>query len=159
MEGLQAFLLPPPYEQLQRAAEHGAVIVVNVAELRSDAIIILLNDDPVLVHLPNATPSFVRTTVDRLRQQIAECDDYGIPSALQDVWAAIVDPVTRRLCMMRGGIPDRSRVWWCVAGVASELPLHVARPNDSNAPSTQHTFLSSYTPALDILAQMRRAHE
>ncbi|KAG9035045.1 hypothetical protein FRB95_012193 [Tulasnella sp. JGI-2019a] len=65
LPGFGAFLKPAPFDILQRAATEGPVIIVNITQLRSDAIIILKVRDPVVIPLPRATPSAIQTYTER----------------------------------------------------------------------------------------------
>jgi CHAT domain-containing protein len=52
--------------------------------------------------------------------------------------------------------PDRPRVWWCVTGELSFLPIHAANiAQDGAVESTSDYFVSSYIPTLSALTKAR----
>ncbi|KAG8863097.1 hypothetical protein FRB96_009277 [Tulasnella sp. 330] len=153
-----------PFNLISRAAESGPVVIVNVSNYRSDAIIVLGNaDTPIVVPLPEATPAYIQTLSDDLRdamssqpQQPAEevTKQANIVAVLRKLWKAVVRPVTVRL-KRDLHLPDRSRVWWCPTAMTWLLPLHAAGPYDGKQ-NFQDIFICSYTPTLGALNRSRQ---
>ncbi|KAG8990678.1 hypothetical protein FRB94_013184 [Tulasnella sp. JGI-2019a] len=157
LPGFEAFLKPTPFEILRRAAINGPVIIVNITQLRSDAIIILEAGEPILIPLPEATPSTVRDLrgvfewVAR-RLPSVPSDSGTISTVLLRIWDILVEPIAfyleHTLHLSRG-----SRIWWNPTAALWLFPLHAAgnyiRP-DLNLPER---FVSSYTPSLSSLLQ------
>lgn len=63
MEGFESFLRVTPFTTLQKAAQGGPVIIINISRYRSDAVIIQADRDLISVHLPEAIPSAVEALV------------------------------------------------------------------------------------------------
>lgn len=132
--------LRTPASTLMRATAAGPVVIVNVSDVRSDALI-LTPEGIQILPLPGLSESAVieflsqfreamdiigaepaRTTRQRLAQR----------SALEVfawLWDVIVGPVLRDMGVItrrpEGGEQPR-RIWWCPTGLLSFLPLHAA---------------------------------
>lgn len=155
LPGLDSFLLPPPYHRLQPAAERGPVIIINVNERRSDAIIILASGDPVLAPLPHAYPELVLKLIDRLGDQPAKCNEDVAIYVLREIWRTIITPIATSLRDGPIALAQGSRIWLCPIGAAARLPLHAAGPYAKDKFNFAHLFISSYTPSLGALIQAR----
>lgn len=152
--GLESFLQRPSYTQLQQASSDGPVIIVNISERRSDAIIILRQGDPILVPLPNATPQLIQNLADGLGGRPAELHDNDLAGILRELWDSTVGPIVSKL---RTLIPDGSRIWWICTGAASKLPFHAAGPYKRGEQGISQLYISSYTPTLGTLIRARQA--
>jgi hypothetical protein len=71
IDGFTNFLQAIPFANLQPAAAEGPVIIVNISEYRSDAIILLKSHPPVHVHLPDASPHALRELSESLSSSLA----------------------------------------------------------------------------------------
>ncbi|MGO9187484.1 MAG: CHAT domain-containing protein [Streptosporangiaceae bacterium] len=176
-QGFDRFLLPLPVGELLAAAAQGPVVLLNVTDIRSDAL--LLTTSRVLVMpLPTLTPQTVR---DRTVTFLAALNDAHDPGAGRDgrdraereltqilgwLWDTIADPVLERLGITQP--PDNAapagswpRLWWVPSGLLSFLPLHAAGHHATRFDSAPQTVLdrvvSSYTPTLRALIHARRS--
>lgn len=156
LPGLETFLLPPSFDRLQQAAEHGPVVIVNINTRRSDAIVILRTGPPLLVPLPDADLGIILKLSDRLGERPADCEIRVAKPMLRQLWSIIVAPVVAQLQNLPTRLPERSRIWWCPTGPASKLPLHAAGPYRKGENNLPHPFLSSYTPTLGALICARQ---
>ena len=133
------------------AAVEGPVIVVNISEMRSDAIIVLSHRPPLLVRLPDATPS---TLSDLVEMTNSSTPPDGMKAILKQLWQLVVQPIASALTndvkLGRG-----SRIWWCPTGAASLLPLHAAGDYDKRDKTLPSQFISSYTATLTSLIRAR----
>lgn len=155
--GFESFLQPLAFAELQTAAEHGPVIIVNISQQRSDALIVYRQGKPVLVPLPRATPTAVQALANRLSLRAARPRDEDVVGILQDTWDLIVSPVAEQLRRGRRNLSLGSRIWWCPSGLASRLPLHAAGPYNNVDQDLPDLFISSYTPTLSALVRAREA--
>jgi hypothetical protein len=57
IEGFSDFLKAVPFSTLQTSASEGPVIIVNISQYQSDAIILYAQHAPTVVSLPKATPA------------------------------------------------------------------------------------------------------
>ena len=171
--GFRDFLRPPSYASLQSASSDGAVIIINISEIRCDALIIT---DSGIRHVPlanlthqdvnNAAFMFLaalqaaqRTTADGgqgtlfaasvVQQTLDWLNEYITGPILRDLW--LLPEVTQA--------SPRPRVWWCPTGKLAFLPLHAAgySANDEAAPTAvMDKVISSYTPTVRALMHARR---
>jgi hypothetical protein len=157
LPGLAGTLRPPDAAELASCAAGGPAVVLNVSEIRSDALI-LTGQGVTVLPLPGLTP-------DAVRQQAAahlgalqalahgpEPDPRGylaaepaIRGGLDWLRTEITGPVLDQLDRL-GALPPAPGagrpVRWCPAGLLSLLPLHAA---------AHDRVISSYTPTLRAL--------
>ena len=174
LPGFHGFLRPPPVAELLAAAAEGPVVVVTVSRFGSHALILTGGGvlDP--VPLPGLTPE---TVYDRVVAFLGALEDAWSPAAgaggraaaeqrlgdtLGWLWDALAGPVLDRLGITgppRDGQPW-PRLWWCVSGLLSFLPVHAAGHHDTRADAAPATVIdrviSSYTPTLRALTHARR---
>ncbi|KIJ95338.1 hypothetical protein K443DRAFT_330790 [Laccaria amethystina LaAM-08-1] len=156
VEGFSDFLQGAPFTTLQAAAAEGPVIVVNVSQFRSDAIILHINHPPILVPLPDLQLEDIASLVDQLAS--ARNDAVGDPSKhivpiLRDLWDNVVSPVVDRLAKL--GVPEKSRLWWCPTSMLCGLPLHASGPYQRNQRNLPDIYTSSYIPTVSALIRAR----
>ncbi|MET9434945.1 CHAT domain-containing protein [Streptomyces sp. NPDC006551] len=171
LPGLERFLSPPAVADLLTAAAAGPVVVVNVSQYRSDALVVTADGGIDVVPLPALTPTeAVTRAADFL---VAVEDAYGATAApqalvamrtlsdtLEWLWDAVAEPVLDRLGLRTTPIDDEpwTRLWWCPTGWLSFLPLHAAgRVRPGSAENVMDRVVSSYTPTLRALVRARRA--
>ena len=157
IEGFSNFLQAVPFTTLQAAAAEGPIILINISNYRSDAIILHIKSPPLLVPLSKVQPNHLTHLAEQLtlaRGLGAVADrSKEIPPILRALWNNIVSPIVDHLAEM--GVPDKSRVWWCPTSTLSGLPLHAAgpyRPAQKNLPDI---YTSSYTTTLSALIRAR----
>ncbi|KAG8906416.1 hypothetical protein FRB99_006918 [Tulasnella sp. 403] len=156
LDGCRDFLKRTPFHALQQAAVGGPIIFINITRTSSHAIIVPSSGDPLIVPLPDATPS----PVDELTKTLLNARDMQPRTytlALRDLWDIIVGPVVDRLRQL---VPTRSRIWWCPSASIAELPLHAAGHYYKGADPDKRLpqlFVSSYTSSLGALIRARRA--
>jgi hypothetical protein len=168
------FLRPPRVPELLAAAAEGPVVVVTVSRFGSYALI--LTESGALDPLPltGLTPERV---YDQVAAFLGALDDTWSPGAsagdqaaaeqrlgdtLGWLWEALADPVLDRLGITgppRDGQPW-PRIWWCVSGLLSFLPVHAAGRHHTRADAAPATVIdrviSSYTPTIRALTYARR---
>ncbi|KAF8443848.1 CHAT domain-containing protein [Boletus edulis BED1] len=172
LPGFNRFLLPKDFSQLRASAHSGPVVVLNAAERRCDALIVLANVDHVIhVPLPNFTfqrsidlqgilKSFLRDALVERTGQVARWDRGTWESFLSPLWKCVVEPVMDALAFSTPG--DLSRIFWCPTGPFVFLPIHAAGLYDAEYSAPGHKVfdfvVSSYVPTLSILAPSRNIH-
>ncbi|KAG6376745.1 hypothetical protein JVT61DRAFT_1763 [Boletus reticuloceps] len=174
LPGFNQFLLPKAFSQLRASAHSGPVVVLNAAERRCDALIVLANVDHVIhVPLPNFTfqrstdlqgilKSFLRDALVERTGQIERWDRGTWESFLSPLWKSVVEPVIDALAFSIPG--DLSRIFWCPTGPFVFLPIHAAGLYDAKYSAPGHKVfdfvVSSYVPTLSVLApsNIRVAH-
>ncbi|MFJ5925496.1 CHAT domain-containing protein [Kitasatospora sp. NPDC092948] len=172
---LDDFLRPPTTPQLLSTAERGPVVVVNVSEYGSHALVLLApaGGRPRIdvLPLPDVTPVEVAVAAQAFTERLIDAayGDEGVAAArhtmslhsslLEWLWDAVAAPVLDRLGL-RGTPLDGEewpRLWWCPTGRLAFLPLHAAGKG-RGIPGTwvMDRVVSSYTPTLRSLLRARR---
>ena len=168
------FLRPLPVRDLATAAADGPVVVVNVCQLGSHALILTSSGVLEPVPLEDLTPNNVDNYVVEF---VSAIDDISAPTAATSsaaqaerrlvavlgwLWDAVASPVLDRLDLREPPQADESwpRLWWCVSGLLSFLPLHAAGHHDTRFALVPATVIdravSSYTPTIRTLLHARR---
>jgi tetratricopeptide (TPR) repeat protein len=159
LHGFNRFLLGPTVSEMQALAIDGTIIVVNITDLRSDAIV-TSSAGIKTVELPSKAaqearvwltiewsmePKELREMNKRYREYLAWLWKTCIRSILEA--AGITEIVLDKL------LP---RIWWIGTGLASSMPLHAA--GFHNPGSTENVFcraISSYTPSFRALGHAK----
>jgi hypothetical protein len=180
MPGFERFLLPSAIDELLPDLPNGPVVLINVSQFRSDALILDAGEVRV-VPLPALNPSGVRdhTTLflaaievvyphphpNIERQRRAEQDIRG---TLCWLWEAVAAPVLNTLTLTAPAHRDTlPRLWWSPTGLLSLLPLHAAghhhdQPHDPSGLLPRAVIdrvISSYTPTVQMLRWARRRQQ
>ncbi|KAG9011286.1 hypothetical protein FRB93_003087 [Tulasnella sp. JGI-2019a] len=155
LPGFEAFLKPTPFETLQHAAAQGPVIIINVTQIGSQAIVILKSGEPAVIPLAKATPDAIESWLGTpirptVRRPALEGSPPSLNTKLQSIWTVIVAPVVNYLERTLK-LPHRSRTWWNPTTAVWSLPLHAAQTSVPNELSLPDRFVSSYTPSLSAL--------
>jgi tetratricopeptide (TPR) repeat protein len=149
------------------AASDGPVIIVNASRFGSHALI--LTKDGVLepVPLPGVTPERIELEVAGLLtapdDPSAAPDQQRLTTTLGWLFDAIAEPVLHRIGLTRTPPPSGQwpRLWWCLPGLLSFLPLHAAGHHDTRTDPIPRTVadrvVSSYTPTIRVLLHARRS--
>jgi tetratricopeptide (TPR) repeat protein len=165
--GFARFHQRAPYRELADQARHGAIVVLNAAGSRCDALLLTHGSaGPTIRHLP------LDVTADQLRDWAFGRAEHGpvlgtaagdrrLSALLAWLWDHVAQPVLDELGHRATPEPDASwpRVWWCLTGQFSLLPVHAAgRHGDRRQGSTVlDRVISSCTPTLTALAHARAA--
>ncbi|KAF8552759.1 hypothetical protein OG21DRAFT_1498181 [Imleria badia] len=168
--GFKQFLLRIQFSQLRASAHSGPVVILNAADSRCDALVILADLDHV-IHVPLPTFTFQRSMglqnmLEKLlgHARVIHSDDREGKSAtlrgvsweslLSTLWNGVVKPVLDILAFSTPG--DLSRIFWCPTGPFVFLPMHAAGLYGTQQSEAGHKVsdfvVSSYVPTLAILA-------
>ncbi|KAG7424334.1 hypothetical protein Forpi1262_v014530 [Fusarium oxysporum f. sp. raphani] len=160
IQGHERFLLSQTTAEMQECAAGGTIVVVNITEYRSDAILIL----PTIIdaiNLPDLLASDVETWLDKdwtyqRPERAVKNRDYS--RYLAWLWKSCVKQVLDRLHGLHTSAGcDPFRVWWVGSGLASTMPFHAAGIHDiSTTETAYHKAVSSYTPSIKALARARK---
>ncbi|KAG8218910.1 hypothetical protein J3R82DRAFT_4592 [Butyriboletus roseoflavus] len=156
LHGLSHFLLPSPFSDLQQAAHGGPVIIVNASEYGCDALVVLVDRNP--VHIPlSITKDGIRELSSKLGRLTVRAKSIDVTRdlavILRELWDEVVSPVVDFLQTVH---PFQSRIWWCPTAEFSLLPLHAAGPFRKRQRNLANIYISSYTPMLTALIRARR---
>ncbi|KAI9570958.1 CHAT domain-containing protein [Boletus coccyginus] len=156
LPSLSCFLLPLLFPDLQLAASGGPVIIVNASEYSCDALVVLLDRDP--VHIPlQITQEGVRDLSMELHILTVRAKRFDVTrdlaAFLRKLWDQIVSPIVDFLQMTH---PAQSCIWWCPTTEFSSLPLHAAGSYRKGQQNLSNIYISSYTPTLTALIRARQ---
>ncbi|KAF8121583.1 CHAT domain-containing protein [Boletus edulis] len=154
LPGFERFLLPKDFPQL--------LVMLNAAETRCDALILLADVDHVIhwaARLQNTLRALLGnariTRFDDRKGKLATAGGGSWESLLSTLWNGVVKPVLDALAFSTLG--DLSRIFWCPTGPFVFLPIHAAGLYGTQYSSPGHKVsnfvVSSYIPTLSILAQ------
>ncbi|KAI9573121.1 TPR-like protein [Boletus coccyginus] len=167
----ERFLLHKEFSRLRPSAHSGPIVILNAAETRCDALIVLADVDHV-IHVPLPSFTFKRSAglqkmVEKLlgHARVIRLDERegdratrgGISweSLLSILWKDVVKPVLHALAFTTAP-GDLSRIFWCPTGPFVFLPIHAAGLYDTPHTQPGHRVfdivVSSYVTTLAILA-------
>ncbi|KAL1871893.1 hypothetical protein Daus18300_004527 [Diaporthe australafricana] len=148
--GFENFLQPSTAEDIQGAASHGPIVVVNASLYRCDAFIIETQQIRFL-KLDGLTVDNIKANVERLRSP-------SLPSVLEWSWAAIACPILTALSFNQPVLDDKwSRLWWILTGPLSHLPMHAAGRHDQGHRETVlDRVISSYASSVKSILYDRK---
>lgn len=167
LPGWGGFLRAPRVGDFQAPAGDGAVVVVNVAELRSDALVV----EGGVVRVVPLGSGLAAEAEGRVAELVAATRrlEGGEVAAREVLWG-VLDWLYREVCgpvldaledgasagggTAAGGV---RRVWWCPTGPLTSLPLHAAGLRGDGEASVLDRAASSYTPTLRILDRAWRS--
>jgi hypothetical protein len=171
--GFEVFLQPRPVDDLLPAAAGGPVVLVNVSDARSDALILRSSgvdvvplggvDTAAVVEQANRFLAYLRdaqdVNADAAFRAAAEAELAGV---LGWLWDRITGPVLDYLGFT--GAPGGSRPWlrvyWCPSGPLTSLPLHAAGHHDTRFDPEPATVIdrvvSSIIPTVRALLEARQ---
>ena len=170
VQGFESFLRPLSVSDLAATAADGPVIVINVSQYGSHALILTSNGVLEPLPLDDLTPDSVydHVIVFLAALEVIARDDTNAAAADQRLiavlawlWDVAVGPVLDRLGVNEPlGDESRPRLWWCPSGLLSFLPLHAAGHHQTRFDAFPKTVVdrvvSSYTPTIRALAYARR---
>ena len=155
LKGFTHFLDKISFQTLRTSASEGPVIIINISQYRSDAIVVHGGQDAVLVPLPaiehETLAGFAAFCSD---SKLTKADDFPkkLRQVLQALWRMVVSPIVDHLSPM---LATKSRIWWCPTSHLCALPLHAAGPYLPKQRNLPDLFISSYTSTLSVLIAAR----
>ncbi|KAK5633090.1 hypothetical protein RRF57_008804 [Xylaria bambusicola] len=175
IDGHRNFLLEPTIDRMKSCSKEGAVVIVNISYMRSDAII-LVDSGIRILPLPNlqiekvvdfgvqlnASFSIVDFSVKRahkvLSKKVPKQPQQASPGFLDWLWASCVRPVFDEL-KNSGATPadgNLPRIWWIGSGAAAGFPFHAAASETERGQDALSLSISSYTPSIKTLLHARQ---
>ncbi|KAL5610889.1 hypothetical protein FOBRF1_007006 [Fusarium oxysporum] len=166
--GHERFMLGQTVTEMQECITEGSIVVINITDFRSDAIVVSNNSLRTIV-LPELSASKARLWVSQDWSTKKRSDQRGENDQFLDylswLWYACVKHIVAKISASKThpseGLP---RVWWIGSGLASSMPFHAAGVHTRG--STENAYcrlISSYTPSIKELAyaqnQAKRAQE
>ncbi|KAH7109972.1 CHAT domain-containing protein [Dactylonectria macrodidyma] len=173
-EEFRNFLLPPEVEELKSAAKSGrhgdtgAIVVVNVSRIRSDAFIVQADKGVRHIRLPKLELEKIRTWASLIKSRRITAQ--MMFELLEWLWQVLASPVLACLKAEQqadsdgGSPPLLQRIWWVPTGPLSSLPIHAAGlykaggrfVSSSSRACLLGTVVSSYSPSIKALIFTRK---
>ncbi|TDL19658.1 hypothetical protein BD410DRAFT_773568 [Rickenella mellea] len=174
--GFKHFMLPKKISELQQAAFHCPVVILNISKYRCDALIVESpSEPPHQVHFNDFTYAKAKSLQITLQKILSDEgirdrmeDRHGGPAfeegsdanaafrhLLEELWKSVVKPVLDCLksCQIQTE-NDLFHICWCPTGPLMFLPIHAAglyNADGSASVSLADVAVSSYTPTLSAL--------
>lgn len=161
LPGYRDFFASHTIADMRDNAEGGSIVFVNVAELRSDAIIVttsavkvvglplLLSDDATQWRDKTMTEARGIPAVRRRNELMLGYLSWLWSACVRDILA---DDLVR--AQATGGYPPR--VWWIGCGLAASMPFHAAGIHGDSSENAYQLSISSYIPSVKALAYARK---
>ncbi len=174
LPGFEHFLAPRKIDDLLSAADQGPVVLMNIAALRSDALVIT-SGGVESIPLPDVGPVQVAAQTSKFLYATNVIEDQtsaydaeerqAAGDATREVLAWLADNLTTVVLNHLGytstpppGAPW-PRVWWCPSGLLSLLPIHAAgrhpAPSSDEVDAVIDRVISSTIPTLNALLHAR----
>ncbi|CAE6482999.1 unnamed protein product [Rhizoctonia solani] len=168
--GFESFLQPKRAAELMHAPQRGPLVVVNVHELRCDALILIPGKQQIShVSLPSFSSQKAASCRARMESSHLNIRDRGVKiidpfdegkgrgvqQVLLELWEDVVKPVLDCLgYTLQAPIANADKlphITWCTTGALSFLPLHAAGCYNPPGARIYDYVISSYTPTLSAL--------
>ena len=184
-QGYERFLLEPTVHELQQNANKGPIVIVNVTDIRCDAIIVSTAEIQA-IPLPEMNsrqaPSSFHQRLARYRKidsQSLRIYERDIENDLEGndhvqldanagidymswLWSNCVKIIMKEIKNSQASdFHELPRVWWIGTGIASAFPFHAAGQyikDSENAQDFENTLshiIPSYTPTIKALSYAR----
>jgi hypothetical protein len=171
-EGFGSFARPPDTAELRQQASAGPVVVFNVSQYRSDALL-LTTDGISSLPLPGLTMQAVNAQITAFHQALDSAAhaktaterataQRQLSQTLRWLWDTAAGPILDALGYRAGPARDMPwpRLWWAPGGLMGLLPIHAAGYHDDPDGPDKRTVIdrvvSSYTPTITALRHARR---
>ncbi len=167
LDGFGEFMRPPGGAELRAGASGGPVVVFNVGETRSDALL-LRSSGIDSVALPDLDAEMLRERVSRFRQAVSavarardpEAAERTLTATLEWLWEVAAGQALDALGLTSQPADGAEwpRVWWSPVGLLSLLPVHAAGYHgEAGRDAVLDRVVSSYTPTIRALRYARAA--
>ncbi|KAF9783588.1 hypothetical protein IL306_009168 [Fusarium sp. DS 682] len=166
--GHERFMLGQTVAEMQECITEGSIVVINITDFRSDAIIVS-NNSLRTIALPELSAPKVRLWIRKDWSTKKKSEQRGKNEQFLDylswLWHVCVKHIVAEISTSQThpseGLP---RVWWIGSGLASSMPFHAAGVHTRGSKENAYCrMISSYTPSIKALAyaqnQAKRAQE
>ncbi|KAH9204251.1 CHAT domain-containing protein [Leptodontidium sp. 2 PMI_412] len=145
-------------EQMRQCAAKGNIVIINITNLRSDAIIVSLTGIKA-IHLPKLDAKETRHLIKQWQTSKNDEKNGNLEDFLKWLWDSCVKLVLDHLHYTPQDPAEKlPRIWWIGTGLASSFPFHAAGPPiKKNLPkdSAYDRVISSYIPSIKALKYAR----
>ncbi|KAF5227007.1 hypothetical protein FANTH_14909 [Fusarium anthophilum] len=166
--GHEQFMLGQTATEMQECITEGSIVVINITDFRSDAIVVS-NNSIQTIALPELSASETRAWASKDWSTKKRSEQRGRNDEFLDylswLWNVCVKHIIAEISASQTnsskGLP---RVWWIGSGLASSMPFHAAGVHTRGSNENAYCrMISSYTPSIKALGyaqkQAKRAQE
>ncbi|MCJ1249958.1 hypothetical protein MMC30_007184 [Trapelia coarctata] len=161
-QGMAGFDLALGEEAMKNLAKEGVIAVINVTDIRCDAILV---DSTRIwtLPLPELTEEKLHGKSDEIQGYLARREDQhkifpdlwkSLSALLKWLWAVLAQPVLEDLGY-QACKSDWPHIWWVPTGVLGLYPIHAIGTGLNMETNVMDRVISSYTPSLRALSQAR----
>ncbi|KAF7335070.1 hypothetical protein MVEN_02257500 [Mycena venus] len=173
LEGFERFLLPKTISELSTAAQKGPVVILNIANYKCDALVLVpgLHDKVMHIPLNDFKPESAGSMAQSLGHIVGRSErlvtregqmnpEDELAQNLSQLWKQVVKPVLDELAITTPAKLNLPRIWWCPTGPLAFLPIHAAGlygKDDAFGSKLSDFVIPSYTPSLAALIESFRS--
>ncbi|RPB22603.1 hypothetical protein L211DRAFT_850621 [Terfezia boudieri ATCC MYA-4762] len=152
--GFENFLRPASEAFFLSAAHEGPIVVLNVTELRSDAIIITRTEVKSIPLQNLSHDSLVKYC------GTSTSDNKAMREVLEWLWKGAVQPVLLKLGFYPQEVNPLPRIWWIGVGLMVKAPIHAAAKfKKGRVHMTTHQYcVPSYTSTMRYVGRLAPYH-
>jgi hypothetical protein len=164
LPGCERFLLGPAESELKDAATGGPIVVFNVSEIRSDALIVTSHGIRA-IRLELLSQAELEAYCERFLNAIyvLHREDYikarrELNAVLSWLWDVAVGPILSVLGFLETPRDGETwpRLWWVGSGLLNLLPLNAAGYHNGSSKNAIDRVISSYTPTIKATVYARQ---
>jgi tetratricopeptide (TPR) repeat protein len=158
--GFENFCRGPSESEMKSLASPGAIVLLNVSNIRSDAFIIT-SEKVYSIKLETMSYQDVATHATQLLQAVNlnnKKASEAVHNTLKWLWDVAVGPVLEELGFIKTpeGSEQWPRIWWVCCGLLSLFPIHAAgHHTDGSDRTALDRVVSSYAVTLKTLSRSR----
>ena len=147
-------------DEMRLCAAKGCIVIVNITDLRSDAIIISASAFR-CIPLENLDATRAKDWIGQNLTSVSSVDrgpkNKAYVQLLAWLWKGCVKKVLDELGYhVQHAAEDLPRIWWIGSGLASSFPFHAAGDESLvRSESAYYCVISSYSPSIRALAYAR----
>ncbi|CAG8428350.1 unnamed protein product [Penicillium salamii] len=150
LPGFDKFLMAPSEDEFKAAAASGPIIIINVSNIRCDALI-------VEKHGIKSTPLPHLHTADIQDHEASLARPEALDAQLLEwLWDTIANPVLGALGLTRTPDTCWPRIWWILTGPLAKFPIHAAGYHYYRSETVLDRAISSYSSSVRALLQSRQ---
>ncbi|KAF9527661.1 CHAT domain-containing protein [Crepidotus variabilis] len=168
----QDFLQPKKVAYLMsNIPQDGIVVIINSHTTPCSALALVAGaDEPITIELPQMDYKRLKRKLEgflfaqnvrsrgdhRAVRRVKLSDSNALRDVLRSLWTNVTKPIFDALAFGDPPVQPK-RLWWCVMGALSFLPVHAAGIYEPHGRSVSDYVVSSYIPSLGVLIEKAKA--
>ncbi|CAH0050984.1 unnamed protein product [Clonostachys solani] len=155
LPAFEDFLLPPCEAQILEATASGPIIIINISEIRCDALIVETNGISAL-HLPHLSKSDMEERSRTVRGPLTN------RKVFEWLWDVAACPILEALGFTKPQSENDPlpHVWWIPTGPLTRFPIHAAGYHSKRSGNTVlDRVMSSYSSSVSAIVRGRKRRQ